>query len=218
MVVEIGTRSASAPDLMTRFAESASHAICEWSGAMRVILFVRIVACAALRVIRVSGPVALSLPQPSVNNEVTTSPPDARPKRIILSRAMTLDDIARGRGKGSRLVGKPLQMRRDRRARLLRCDDRDHLEFDDIAPVRHPLIEQHPVVAVHNLKAPLEISGDPAREISGALRTHPSFLVEASINRLWITIAILLDHHEEHLRRTSRGSLTFERCWMLRLI
>jgi hypothetical protein len=64
-------------------------------------LFITVVACDALRVIWVSGPVALSLPHPSPINEMT-SPTDVRPKRIIPLSARSLDDILRGMEKGSR--------------------------------------------------------------------------------------------------------------------
>src|SRR6266550_163161 len=91
-------------------------------------------------------------------------------------------------------------MGRDSRRRLLRRNDRDHLEFDDVTPIRHPFVEKNPVVAIHHLKAALEVGGHPARKVPRPWRSHAPLLLEAAIHWLRITITVLLDHHEEHLR------------------
>src|SRR5450756_2955874 len=91
-------------------------------------------------------------------------------------------------------------MRRDCRACFLRRDDRKDLELDEVTPVGHPLVQKHSVVAVHHLKAALEVGRHPARNVSRTGWGHPPLLPEATIDRLWITIAVLLDHHEEHVR------------------
>src|SRR5437868_10458275 len=96
-----GIRSTSAPDLSTRFAESPSQPISGLIGAICPILFVRTVACVALSVSVLGGPVLLSLPHAIAKDDTRTTPADAHLRLITLSGAMTLDDTARGTEKGS---------------------------------------------------------------------------------------------------------------------
>src|SRR6476660_2880125 len=98
-----GMRLASAPDLNTRFAESASHALSALMGAICTILLIRTVACVALSVSVLGGPVLLSPPHASAKDDKRTTPADAHLRFITLSRALTLDDTARGTEKGSRV-------------------------------------------------------------------------------------------------------------------
>src|SRR5207253_987634 len=52
---------------------------------------------------------------------------------------------------------------------LGRRDDRNHVELDDVAPCRQPLIEQGAIVALHDLVAVLVIRGHPTRDVDQAL-------------------------------------------------
>src|SRR5207302_8387181 len=73
-------------------------------------------------------------------------------------------------------------MRRDLLGSLLRCEYHMYLEINQVAPVRHPLIQQSSVVGFHQLIAALELVIDPARHISQALRSHPAAIPKPAIH------------------------------------
>src|ERR1700682_4418957 len=86
----------------------------------------------------------------------------------------------------------------DRSRCLLRCENRKHLKLREVGPIRHPLVEECSVVAIHHLKAALEVSRDPARYIAHALGRHAPLLLKTAVDRLCIAISKVLDHHEKH--------------------
>src|SRR5882724_2367873 len=95
------------------------------------------------------------------------------------------------------------QTRKNCFAGLLGGDDGDHLEIDEIAPVRDPLLKQACVVAFHDLEAAIEIHLDPARDVFETVGRHPALIAEAPVDRFGVAVAEPLDHHELH-RQASR--------------
>jgi len=69
------------------------------------------------------------------------------------------------------------------------------LEIDEVAPFRHPLIEQRPVVRLHHLVATLQLVIDPTRDIDQALGRHPAAIAEAAIYRHSVFVLEMLDYH-----------------------
>ena len=72
-------------------------------------------------------------------------------------------------------------------------------EGDDVAPVRHPLVEQVRIVCLHELVATLERRVDPARDIRQLFWREPSMIAESPIHGDGIAALEVFDHHVEHL-------------------
>src|SRR5688500_14885483 len=81
-----------------------------------------------------------------------------------------------------RFVVTIIQVRLNRRLSLFGRDDRNVCEFRDVVPVRHPLVEERAVVAVHYLNAALEISRDPAGGVAHASWGHTVLLSESAVD------------------------------------
>src|SRR5262249_55260859 len=102
----------------------------------------------------------------------------------------------------------------------LRSRHRTDLKIDQVVPLRNPLLEQARLVALHELKAALQVYLKPAIEVFHPLRQHASLLAEAAVNGGGVPVPKALDHHEEHRRgscvlavKPSRGSCgTASRC------
>src|SRR5581483_9692500 len=70
-----------------------------------------------------------------------------------------------------------------------------HLELDQVAPVRDPLVEQRAVVRLHHLIAATQVVVDPARDVGETLRGQASLGSEAAIHRRGVTVPEVLDDH-----------------------
>lgn len=81
-----------------------------------------------------------------------------------------------------------------------RSDHRNHFKVREILPVRHPLVEQRSVIALHHLVTDLEIVGDPAADVFQPRRRKSSFVPKALIDRSCITVVESLDDHIQHCR------------------
>ena len=75
-----------------------------------------------------------------------------------------------------------------------------NLEVNEVAPVRHPLVEQRPVMSFHELVATLESIVDPARDVAQTLRRHAASSRKASIYGHCIAVLEMLNHHVERFR------------------
>src|SRR6202030_3696005 len=73
-----------------------------------------------------------------------------------------------------------------------------HLELDNVAPIRDPLIEKLAIGRFHNLKAVLEFFIDPTRNVLQAVRSEASAITEASIHRNRIVVPEMFNNHVEH--------------------
>jgi hypothetical protein len=82
---------------------------------------------------------------------------------------------------------------RDPVGRFCRTNNRKYFEVGEIAPVRHPLVEQPPIRCLHQLKTPLEILIDQARNIHQARRSEPATLPKTRIDRPRVLESF--DHH-----------------------
>src|SRR5205814_2120323 len=73
---------------------------------------------------------------------------------------------------------------------------------------RHPDFEKRRVLALHDLITEIQILGDPARDITEAIRHQAAALSEAPVDRRGITLPETLDDHVEHpekLRQPARA-------------
>src|SRR5262249_29730897 len=91
-----------------------------------------------------------------------------------------------------------LRSRGDGLRRLRRRHDRMHLELDEVFPRLHPLIDERPVLAFHNLITALVIRRHPARDVAKSLGRKPASLPKPRIDRLRIAVPKVFDDHEEH--------------------
>jgi hypothetical protein len=102
----------------------------------------------------------------------------------------------------------PLKSRSDCRGRVRRRDDRNHLEVGHIVPVRHPLIEKSPILALHDLETAAQVGRDPTAAILDALWHEAATVTEPPIHRKRITAAKCFNHHVQHGHQT-RGNRRF---------
>src|SRR5262249_18591476 len=72
------------------------------------------------------------------------------------------------------------------------------LELHQIAPPRHPFLQQQRVVRLHQLEAAIEVGFDPAIDIFQTLRHAPPRFAQTAIDRAGVAIAEALDDHEQH--------------------
>src|SRR3954467_13136721 len=66
--------------------------------------------------------------------------------------------------------------------------------------MRNPFIEKMRLIALHQLKAAVEIFFRPAFNVLQPFGQHPPTLLESTIHGFSITIPETLDDHEQHLR------------------
>src|SRR5262245_45381652 len=103
------------------------------------------------------------------------------------------------RGAGSlHGLARAFQQRLDGRPCIGRGHDRHDLELDEIAPEGHPLLEQARILALHELKAAVEVGFDPAAHVAEPFRSAATALAKAPVHRLRVPVLEPLDHHEEH--------------------
>jgi len=76
--------------------------------------------------------------------------------------------------------------------------DRDDLEFDQVAPLRHPRLEQRRVVGLHHLPAGREVGRDPARDVAQPVRCEAPLRAEAAVDRHRVAALEALDHQVGH--------------------
>lgn len=81
---------------------------------------------------------------------------------------------------------------------LRRTDHVEHFELDEILPVRYPRIEQVPGLALHHLKADLEVLAYPTRDVANTLGREATLLAKPLVNRLGVPVAESLDDKEGH--------------------
>src|SRR6185312_5468663 len=79
--------------------------------------------------------------------------------------------------------------------RFTRCDYRMYLEFHEVAPVSHPLIEQVAIVRFHELITTREAFIHPARYVYQAWRSHAAALTESPVHRHGILVLEAFHHH-----------------------
>src|SRR5262245_39132164 len=77
-----------------------------------------------------------------------------------------------------------------------------HFEVDEIAPVRHPLIEHRALWCFHDLEASRETVIDPARDVVQAFRRHSTTLAKTAVYRQRITVLEALDNHVKRRRHS----------------
>jgi hypothetical protein len=82
----------------------------------------------------------------------------------------------------------------DRCTRLGGRDDWNHLEIDEVVPVAHPFIEQCALLALHDLEAAAEITGDPAVHVGYAFRGKPAPFTKPTVNWNSVPITEVFDH------------------------
>ena len=73
-----------------------------------------------------------------------------------------------------------------------------HFEFDEVAPVGHPFVQQRSVAGLHDLPAALERLIYPTRNVPQTVRRHAALLTKSTINRRGIAAPEMLHHHEQH--------------------
>src|SRR5919109_443363 len=78
-------------------------------------------------------------------------------------------------------------------AGLCRRKHRNDLEIDEVAPVSHPLIEEPPLRALHDLEAPSQVSRDPAIHVLQPIRRETALLTKPSVYRPGVAPAEVLD-------------------------
>ncbi len=79
---------------------------------------------------------------------------------------------------------------------VFRRHDRDEFELDEIAELKHPLLEQTRGVALHELKAAVEIRFYPATDIGQPVWQTPAMIADMPVNGDAVAIAKTFDHHE----------------------
>src|SRR6478609_1508945 len=98
------------------------------------------------------------------------------------------------------------QQRRHRRRRLGRREDRNALEIDEVAPLRHPLLEERGIVALHDLIAMADVRRDPARDILQAVGRETAPVAKSPVDGACIPVAKVFHDHVAHgIRSPSRG-------------
>src|SRR5262245_63895135 len=108
---------------------------------------------------------------------------------------------------GTRVIGYGSRTLGNSRARLVRCDDRDDLELDEVGPALDPEIECATTLRVHHLEARAQVVRDPARDVVDTLGRQTAAFAKATVDRAWIAAAIALGDVEEHpARRALRAS------------
>ena len=125
---------------------------------------------------------------------------------MIVSQRLEADSVSferNGNGRDHDVCGMLKDMRHsesrsDGGGRFGGCHCLKDLEIDDVAPVRHPLVEQAAIVALHHLVTAREIVGDPARDVPQPVRGEPPAVAKASVDGDRIAITEPLDDHEVH--------------------
>jgi hypothetical protein len=91
-----------------------------------------------------------------------------------------------------------LNQRRDALGGLLRRDDGNYLELNQVAPVLSLLRQQSRVVALNDLKATREVRLDPASKILQPFRQHATALAHTPVDGDGVAVLKTFDDHEEH--------------------
>src|SRR6185369_13243650 len=94
-------------------------------------------------------------------------------------------------------------MRRQLLCRFTRCDYRMYLEFHEVAPVSHPLIEQVAIVRFHELITTREAFIHPARYVDQARRSHAAAITESPVHRHGILVLEVFHHHVQGFCHTT---------------
>ena len=79
---------------------------------------------------------------------------------------------------------------------ILGRDDRIDFEFNNIAPVRDPLIEKFAIRCFHYLEASLEFLIDPTRNVLQALWSHSPAIAKSSVDRQRIRVFEMFNDHK----------------------
>src|SRR4051812_44148634 len=64
--------------------------------------------------------------------------------------------------------------------------------------MEHPLLKQAQIIALHQLKAAIEVRLDPAADIAQPIRQGSPTLLNSAIDRDRIAILESFDHHKQH--------------------
>src|SRR5579871_1695915 len=130
------------------------------------------------------------------------APPRTRPRNKRCSRARRTLPRREAPGPAGRSLASILVPVEERRYDFLRVLARQHghdLQADTtVPPIQCPLLDQAQVVALHKLKAAVEIRLDPAADIFQPVRRHTAALAEALIDGDGVLVLEALDDHEKH--------------------
>jgi hypothetical protein len=77
-------------------------------------------------------------------------------------------------------------------------NDWDDFEFDQVAPIQNPGLEQDRVFTFDELETPSEIGLNPALNVRQTFRHHSAPIRGALIDRRRVLIPVPFDDHEEH--------------------
>ena len=94
--------------------------------------------------------------------------------------------------------GPDLQPGRNEFGRLPGCQDRMDLEFDEVAPRGHPIIEKAAVIRFHYLKTGRKPLIHPARNVVQSVGSQSPEIAKPPIHGQGILVAKTLDYHVEH--------------------
>jgi hypothetical protein len=103
----------------------------------------------------------------------------------------------RGRGHIGTVLTGVLQAGLDAFGRFLRCDNGVNSEIYEVAPVRHPLIEQASVLGCHAADSSAQNFIDPARQIRPSLRSHAASIAETATDRRGTLVLEMRPHLRE---------------------
>src|SRR5262245_31152658 len=93
-------------------------------------------------------------------------------------------------------ISKP---RSHRRRGLCGRQHRNNLKVREVAPVRHPLIKEAAILALHDLETASQVVGHPAADVFKSVRHHPASISEAPIHRGWIPAVKGFNDHVHHV-------------------
>jgi hypothetical protein len=81
----------------------------------------------------------------------------------------------------------------------LRRHDWDYLELDQILPAGGPLGDEVRILALHQLEAAAKVMGHPACNVPESSRGESTLIAKSAIHGESVSVAKVLDDHEEHL-------------------